>query len=346
MLRIRSHEIVTKSPTFQNNHPLLGASVIKNKIQSQVKLRWRNNFRWFIGSLWRAYESWSRCDCVDLSAAFAYYTLQSFFPILLISLSVASWFLGKQPGLDQQIINFAAQVLPPSVVGLVDTTLIKLVNQGFGAGLLGAIFLMITAGNAYLTLQRGADRLWDDALPTKKVTTPWRIQAFRFIRTRVEAFVVVLLVGLLVVLDQISTNVRMIPGAVFEDLTRTSPWIASSLSKVPVLEVGQFVVPLIGLSVMALLLQALLPSRRVPLRPLIPGALMIGTLLTTLNLAVSRSILSLGSRYQAYGFIGGVLDLTLWVWMVGVIIYFGQCWSVVLARMTLQRRGDPNYLKP
>ena len=46
-----------------------------------------------------------------------------------------------------------------SVVGLVDSTLIKLVNQGFGAGLLGAMFLMITAGNAYLTLQRGADEI-------------------------------------------------------------------------------------------------------------------------------------------------------------------------------------------
>ena len=57
---------------------------------------------------------------------------------------------------------------------------------------------------------------------------------------------------------------------------------------------------------------------------------MIGTLLTILNLAVSRSILSLGSRFQAYGCIGGVLVLTLWDWMVGVIIYFGQCWSVVI----------------
>lgn len=90
-----------------------------------------------------------------------------FFPILLISLSVASWFLGKQQGLDQQIIGLAAQVLPPSVVGLVDTTLVKLVNQRFGAGILGAMFLVITAGNAYLTLQRGSDRLWEDALPTK-----------------------------------------------------------------------------------------------------------------------------------------------------------------------------------
>ena len=88
---------------------------------------------------------------------------------------------------------------------------------------------------------------------------------------------------------------------------------------------------------MALLLQGLLQIRRVPLKPLIPGALMIGTLLTILNLAVSRSILSLGSRFQAYGFIGGVLVLTLWVWMVGVIIYFGQCWSVVIASMRRNR---------
>ncbi len=305
-----------------------------------MNLPWRSKAKWLIGTLWKAYERWSRCDCIDLSAAFAYYSLQSFFPILLISLSVASWFLGKEPGLDQQIINIAAQVLPPSVLGLVETTLAKLVNQGFGAGLLGAVFLMITAGNAYLTLQRGSDRLWEDALPQKTQTPPWRIQAFQFLRTRIEAFVVVLLIGLLVVIDQISANVRMIPGAVYEDLTRTSPWIAESLNQIPVIEVGKFMVPFVGLSIMALLLQALLPSRRVPLKPLIPGSMMIGILLTTLNLAVSRSILSLGSRFQAYGFIGGVLVLTLWVWMVGVIIYFGQCWSVVIASMSLNKRKE------
>ncbi len=294
-------------------------------------LRWGYKSRLLIKSLWRAYERWADCDCVDLSAAFAYYTLQSFFPILLISLSVASWFLGRQNGLDQQIINFTAQVLPPSVVDLVDTTLVKLVNQGFGAGILGAMFLMVTAGNAYLTLQRGTDRLWEDVLPPQNFPSTFQVQAFRFIRSRIEAFVVVLLVGILVVIDQISANLRMIPGAVLEDLTTASPWIGKALSSFPVIQVGQFIIPLLGLSIMALLLQALLPSRRVPIRPLIPGALMIGTLLTILNLTVSRSILSLGARFQAYGFIGGVLVLTLWVWMIGVIIYFGQCWSVVLA---------------
>tara|TARA_Y100001968_G_scaffold45599_1_gene35644 strand:+ start:22738 stop:23670 length:933 start_codon:yes stop_codon:yes gene_type:complete len=308
-----------------------------------VNLRLSRKTIWVFRSLWNAYEKWSRCDCVDLSAAFAYYTLQSFFPILIISLSVASWFLGQQQGLNDQIIVLAAQVLPPSVVDLVDTTLIKLVDQRFGAGLLGAMFLMVTAGNAYLTLQRGTDRLWEDTLPRKTVQ-PLRMQAFRFIRNRVEAFFLVLLVGLLMVVDQISANVRMIPGAVLDDLTQASPWLAEFLNKIPVLQVGQFILPLIGFSITALLLQALLPSRKVPLKPLIPGALFIGTLLTILNLAVSRSILSLGTRFQAYGFIGGVLVLTLWVWMVGVIIYFGQCWSVVIASNNLSRRGEPNTI--
>ena len=310
-----------------------------------VEFYWRRKARWFLGSLWRAYEHWMRCDCVDLSAAFAYYTLQSFFPILLISLSVASWFLGRQQGLDQQIIDFTAQVLPPSVVGLVESTLVKLVRQGFGAGLLGAVFLMVTAGNAYLTLQRGADRLWRDLLPPLSTPAPWIIQATRFLRARVEAFFVVILIGLLVVVDQISVNMRMIPGAVWDVLIRSTPWLAELLSRIPVLEVGQFVLPLLGLSGMALLLQVLLPSRRVPLRPLIPGAFLIGTLLTILNLVVSRSILSLGTRFQAYGFIGGVLVLTFWVWMVGVILYFGQCWSVVLAGMRRQQREKSKPLK-
>ena len=300
-------------------------------------MNWNKKTRWFFSSLWRAYERWSKCDCVDLSAAFAYYTLQSFFPILLISLSVASWFLGKQQGIEQRIIQLTAEVLPSEVIALVSSTLEQLIKQGFGAGILGAMFLMITAGNAYLTLQRGADRLWEDVLPVKSKPDPLKIQAFRFIRNRIEAFFVVLLVGILMVIDQISANIRMIPEAVLEDLANTTPWIENAITQIPVLQVGQFILPLIGFSTMALLLQGLLPSRRVPLKPLIPGAFMIGTLLTILNLSVSRSILSLGSRFQAYGFIGGVLVLTLWVWMVGVIIYFGQCWSVVIASMRRNR---------
>jgi len=305
----------------------------------------QRSLTWVLKSFWGACERWSKSDCIDLSAAFAYYTLQSFFPILLISLSIASWFLGKQEGLDQEIISIAAQVLPPSVVELVETTLFKLIDQGFGAGILGAMFLLFTAGNAYLSLQRGADRLWEDELPSKKINAAWREQASKFLRNRVEAFLIVFFIGFLMVLDQISANLRMIPSNVLENLSKSNNLFSDLLQKLPLLQVGQFAIPLIGFSLMALLLQALLPSRKVPLRPLLPGSLLIGIGLTTLNLAVSKSILSLGTRFQAYGFIGGFLVLTLWVWLLGVILYFGQCWSVVIASMSLVNKGRKRRIK-
>ena len=293
-------------------------------------------------SLWQAYVRWCRYDCVDLSAAFAYYTLQSIFPLLLIVLSIVSWFLGRQAGLTDQIVDYTAGVFPPPVVALVQGTLVQLVRQGVGAGLLGAGVLLVTAANVYLTLQRGADRIWHGVLPEPPRDLPWKQQVWQFVRVRLEAFVVVLLIGLLIVVDQISANLRMIPAAALANFFQSLPWLQSVLGFIPVLTFGRFLVPSLGFAVMALLLQFLLPSRRVPLLPLIPGAVLIGVTLTVLNMAVSQSILSLGSRYQAYGVIGSVLVLTLWVWMIGVVIYFGQCWSVVIARGRLHRSGDPH----
>ena len=298
--------------------------------------------RRMIRSLWFASLRWAKCDCVDLSAAFAYYTLQSIFPILLISLSIASWFLGRQEVLERQIIAYASGVLPPSAVVIVQNTLMQLVRQGFGAGLLGAGVLLLTAGNVYLTLQRGSERLWEGVIASQHRNLPFKLQAAQFIRNRLEAFFVVILIGLLIVLDQLSANVRMIPTAALTELSLAIPWLGGFLSRIPVLQFGRLMVPFLGFSAAALLLQFLLPSRRVPFKPLIPGALLIGFCLTVLNLAVSRSILSLGARFQAYGVIGSVLVLTLWVWMVGVVIYFGQCWSVELAKASVRHGRDPN----
>ncbi len=155
-------------------------------------MRKQQALRWFVLSLWRASQRWNDAACVDLSAAFAYFTLQSFFPLLLIVLSVAARVLGRTDSLDKLII-FVAQILPPSAVDLVDSTLRGLVAQGFGAGLFGVAVLVITASNAYLTLQRGADRLWSEILPPPSIDFPISTQVYQFFRARLEAFVIILI---------------------------------------------------------------------------------------------------------------------------------------------------------
>ena len=99
----------------------------------------RSRFRWIVVSLWRAGQRWVSYECVDLSAAFAYFTLQSIFPLLLIALAVVANVIGKAESLDYLFASLSP-VLPPSALDLVETTLRGLVDQGFGAGLFGVVF--------------------------------------------------------------------------------------------------------------------------------------------------------------------------------------------------------------
>ena len=305
----------------------------------------RSLVRRLSGQIWQACQRWNNAECVDLSAAFAYFVLQSFFPLLLIALSVAASVFGKKDGVDN-ILSSVTQVLPPSAISLVDSTLRGLVDQGFGAGILGVIVLLLTASNAYLTLQRGADRLWSDILPEPAIGLSWSKQVVQFCRTRLEAFLTVFAISVLIIFQQLLLSIGQLPEDILGVLDGVIPGLMGLVRSSPILPLGRILVPALILSLMAWLLQVVLPSRRVPKTPLIPGALLIGFGLAVLNKVLSLSIVSLGNRFQAYGVIGGVLVLTLWVWLVGVILYFGQCLSVELAavRLAQPRLGEPNNL--
>ena len=305
-------------------------------------MRRRARLAWIAHSLWKAGQRWCKHECVDLSAAFAYFTLQSIFPLLLISLAVVARVFGRQESLDT-VLASVSPLLPPSVVDLVDTTLRGLVAQGFGAGLFGVVVLLLTASNAFLTLQRGSDRLWQDWSPRAIQPAPFSLQALQFIRSRLEAFVIVLMVSFLIAVQQIVVGFQQLPVELLDGIRLWLPGLVDLIQVNSVSRLSQILVPATVLSLLALLLQRVLPSRRVPLQPLIPGAILIGCGLTLLNGALSLSLVSLGSRFQAYGVIGGVLVLTLWVWLVGVIVYYGQCLSVELAlRLRPRQPGDPN----
>ena len=301
--------------------------------------------RRFGGQIWQACQRWNNSECVDLSAAFAYFVLQSFFPLLLIALSLAAGVFGETDSLDNVLVS-VTQFLPPSATSLVDSTLRGLVDQGFGAGILGVVVLLLTASNAYLTLQRGADRLWSEILPEPAGGLSWWQQVMQFCRTRIEAFLTVLAISVLIIFQQLVLSIGQLPEDMLGILDGFIPGLMAFVRSSPILPLGRILVPALILSLMAWLLQVVLPSRRVPIIPLIPGSLLIGFGLAFLNKILSLSIVSLGNRYQAYGVIGGVLVLTLWVWLVGVILYFGQCLSVELAavRLANPRLGEPNRL--
>ena len=307
--------------------------------------RRRRSTRKMLLLLWHAYRRWDSFGCVDLSAAFAYYTLQSIFPLLLIALGVAARVYGKSSGVAEVIAGIGP-LLPPSVVKLVESTLLGLVAQGVGAGLLGIMVLLVTASNVYLTLQRGADRLWADVIPPRSDEGMDK-QIFDFIRARAEAFLVVLILAVLIVVEQVIVGISRLPIEMLESFRSLMPSLSSLFEHHHVFTFGSVLIAGLWLSLLAFLLQRVLLRQRIPWRSLVPGSVMIGYALSILNLVLSLSIVSLGNRFQAYGVIGGVLVLTLWIWMVGIILYFGQCVSVemVSSRLKVIHRGEPNMVQ-
>ena len=288
---------------------------------------------------WLAYRLWLKLDCVDLSAAFAYHSLQSLFPVLLIALSIAARLLGRDEGLVERLLVVVSDILPDSAIPIFSTTLSAFLRQGFGAGILGAVVLILTASNAYLTLQRGADRLWWNR-PTSFEDLPWKLLVVRYLRLRIKAFGLVSLFALLIVIDQAFTNMRLLGSSgLWSHALKIWP-TADGLQR-PVSSLLDLLISLLIAIVLSMLLLWMLPSRRVAWQPLFPGALLIGSSLTILNFALGRILVALGLRFQAYGLVGGVLLLSLWVWLVGVILYYGQCLCVVLDRLQRAKMEPP-----
>jgi len=290
----------------------------------------RSGLRRQLRILWRTYRLWLRCDCIDLSAAFAFHTLQSFFPALLIALALASRFLGQDETLLEQARLLLARSIPGESMPIFTDALSRFLRQGFGAGIAGLILLLLNANNIYLTLQRGADRLWWNR-PYGLESISWAGVVKRFLLLRLKALLILLLVGPLLIADQVVGNIRVLGSTALRHwLNNTLPARFRGLGELSY--GGDFLLSNVLAFLSVLVLLWLLPSRRVPFKPLIPGALLTSSIWTILTVILGRLLFTMGLRFQAYGVVGGVLLLTLWLWLLGVILYFGQCLSVTIAR--------------
>jgi len=276
---------------------------------------------------WLAGRLWLRHDCVDLSAAFAYHSLQSVLPGLLIALSIASRILGRDEGLVATLMDSASQWVPAASLDVFQSVVERFLRQGFGAGLFGVVLLLMTASNAYLTLQRGADRIW---FRRPLLPRHWTLAQLvrRYVKLRLKGIGLLALMGLFISFDQLISSPRLLGSLDLRDfLLRTIP-VALQWQRPVVLGVD-LLASLLITGAASLLFLWWLPSRQVSWRRLLPGAVLCAIALTVLNLLLGRVLLLLGLRFAAYGVVGGILLLTLWVWFVGVIIYYAQCFSVV-----------------
>lgn len=102
---------------------------------------------------------YQRDDCNSLAAALAYFALFSFFPLILVSLSVVGFFVDpNRYEVQRQIINLIGA---PELRELVTETLANLSENRVNVGLIGFGALLLAATGVFGALDRAFDVIWE-----------------------------------------------------------------------------------------------------------------------------------------------------------------------------------------
>lgn len=278
---------------------------------------------------------WQKDECLEMGAALAYYALFSLFPICLVVLSILGFILGPNTDIYTQLLAVAKNLLPTEPYNIVKDTLLNLNQSSVGAGLVGFFLLFLTASKIFEALNRSVDKIWEINIKTE-TNNNFKQKALSFIKDKIFAFLLVLSTVLVLLLSMLS-NVAI--KVILQVLSRFKNLVISveidDLLLIKGLQLG--ISFLLILSVIMGLFK-LLPSRKVTWQDIWLGALITTGLLMLLQSLVSNGFIQIGEQFRAYGVIGNVMVLLLWIYLVFQIFFLGCEFSVIYSQLFGSRR--------
>jgi membrane protein len=272
---------------------------------------------------------WQKDECLEMGAALAYYALFSLFPIFLVVLSILGFLLGPNTDIYAQLLTIAKNILPTEPYNIVKDTLLNLNQSSVGAGLVGFFLLFLTASKIFEALNRSVDKIWgSDNVETKKKL---KHKAIDFLKDKILAFFLVLgtvLVLLISMLSNVAIKVILEIVNQFQNLV-----IGIEINNLLLIKSLQLGISFFLILSVIMGLFKILPSRRIYWQDIGLGAFLTVCLLMLLQSLVSNGFIQIGEQFRAYGVIGNVMVLLLWIYLVFQIFFLGCEFSVVYSQL-------------
>jgi membrane protein len=289
--------------------------------------------RWFNQRLWplvsRTVREWNGDDGGLLAASLAFYTAFSFFPLLLVLLSIAGYVLRLSPQAQQaqqELINVVAQQGSQKLADALATVMGQIESAASIGGPLGLATLLFGAIGIFANMDVAFHRIWKARdLPSEH--RGWLHTIWQVLFVRLKAFVVVLILGLFIVATFFAglllTAVRRYVGDFPLDETLWY-WVQ--------LAVGY------GLNVLFFTLTYRLFSwRRTSWWECLQGGLLASVFWEVGRYALTQYLLRGG--YDAYGVIGSFIAMMLWFYYAWTVLFFGAEFVQVTHRMRVARQA-------
>lgn len=285
----------------------------------------------------RTVLKWQQDKCLDMGAALAYYTLFSLFPLLLIILSIAAFFLGPDTDVHNELLNLAQSLLPSLAYSTISSTLLNLNQSSIGAGLLGFSLLLFSASNVFSSLARFVNIIWQ-VRREQPDNNNLGTNVLNFLKDRILGLVLVLGTAILMLMSVLYDIATQIFLKMVYEFNQTIDIIQiDSLGLLNQVEKGA---TLLILSLAIMVLFKILPSTLVGWSDVWLGGLMTASLFLLFQYFVSLSIFEIGNRFLSYGYglFGGVMILLLWIYLSYQLFFLGSEFTYIYAHLFGSRR--------
>jgi len=267
-----------------------------------------------LGMLREAIESFGDAYAPQAAASMAYYTIFSLFPMLLVFVTIASFFLTSEQAY-REVVNFIQDIIPVSQ-GLIERNVRQVLKSRGTIGLVALLGLLWSSSSVFTLLAHHINLAWSEA------------ETRNFLQKRLVGMGMVAVFGLLLLLSLVSTTVLdllprfelfLIDGAALHEtflwklVSAFVPWFFSFL--------------------MFFVLYRWTPNTDVEWRPAFLGALIAAVGWRAATNVLSWAVSSGFTNYElVYGSLGTIVALMFWAYLTGWIALFGAHLSAAISK--------------
>jgi membrane protein len=281
-----------------------------------------NLFKRSWGSFVKSFNQFNDLNGFKLSAALSYYTVFSIAPLLIVIISLAAVFFGRQ-AVEGKVYHQLSGLVGGDAALQIQTIIRNTQDSNHGklGGLVGTAILLVGASGVFSEIQSSINYLWFIPSPKKKaflIAVLRKLISFSLLIA--VAFLLLVSLTASALLDILSDRLK----GLFSDSLLNLFYIVN-LSLI-----------LLVISSMFMLIFKILPNSSISWKHAFFGAL-ITSVLFLIGKFIIGFYLGHSSIGATYGTTASIVILMLWIYYSSIILYFGACVMYVYA----EARGRP-----
>ena len=274
---------------------------------------------------YRLYEKADETDIFNRGAAVGFYFSFAFFPLLLFLVTLVGLTLHTTDALKNDLYSYLYQIMPASAFMLVRNTLDEIIENSSGGKLTVGILVTLWSASAGVDTLRNS---LNSVFQLRERRAWWLTKLQSLALTLV--FIVLMAIGLMAVSMGWKAFGVLLGWA---GLRVTSSWVLGLI---------QWTSLLVAVLFASEVIYSWLPChKKFQWYWITPGSLVAIVSWVLLTLAFKLYLQYFNSYNRAYGSLGAVIILMLWMYFAGVSILIGGAINSVLAEMRAEREGEP-----